>query len=138
MTAKEFFENTARPSAKELQRITIKTLQLFNDGRLSVREAVEKIGKEIGEDIVGGSAGTLMQAGEQFSVRAPQLTSRHIAMKVLEFVPREALKNYLKTGKIAGELSNNPAVKFLAQSAKISIKTAIQELANVAMIKENE
>lgn len=129
--AKELFGDSAKPSPKELSLIAKKILQLFNTGNLAVRESVESIGKEVGEDVVGGAAGALVRTGDQMSVRASNLTKRGVIEKAVEFVPRKAIQLYIKTGNISGDLLSNPMLIKIAKGVGMTIKALVQEVANV-------
>lgn len=130
--AREFFGSTRNPSPKDISKITTQLLQLFNTGKLSVREGVETVGKEIGEDVTGTSAGTLINTGDQMSIRAPNLTMRGIAEKVIEFIPRAVVQNYIKTGKlVGGALEEHPVLQATARLIGVSVKTLAQEVAQL-------
>ena len=129
--AKELLGETAHLSPKELSTLTTRAYQLYNAGKLAVREMVEKAGKEIGEDITGAAAGGLMKAGEQFSIRAPQLTKRTILTKMIEALPRKQLENYVKTGKITGDLLNNSIIKTIGFITGKSGKALLLEIINL-------
>lgn len=133
--AKDFFGGVANPSPKEVSRISTRLLQLYNTGRLPVRESLEKVGGEIGEDISGGAAGALMKTGEQFSIRAPALTRRALLQKMVEYFPRAALKNYAKTGKITGDLLNDPYIKAASNITGKSGKMLLTEIVNIMEVK---
>ncbi len=72
-----------------------------------------------------------MQTGDQFSVRAPNLTTRGIAAKILEWVPRKILTNYGKTGKIAGEMFDSVGMQTLVNIIEHAARTGSQEAINL-------
>lgn len=125
--AKELIGDTANLSAKEIAQAEKRLLQLFNSGNLPLRKGAEELGAKIGEDLVGGSAGTLIKAGDEISVRAKNLTTRGIFEKLGEYFPRQFVQNYIKTGKISGELLNHPITKFLTTVNKATL----QEIVNL-------
>ena len=133
--AKELLGETAHLSPKEISLISNRLLQLFNTGRFAQKEFLEKIGGEIGEDIVGTAAGTAIKTGGQISLRAQNLTKRGIIEKAIEALPRSALQNYISTGKLTGELLNNPILVRIATVAGISTKALLQEIANLSAVK---
>lgn len=124
---KEILGDSAHLSPEELSALTKKMLQLFNSGNLATRQAVEKIGGQTTQDVVGASAGALMKQGEQFSVRAQNLTRRGIIEKVFEYIPRNVVMNYIKTGKITGNLLENKVIKNLAKTAGLSVDGLLRE-----------
>src|SRR3990167_1501067 len=130
--AQELLGTSSNLTAKEISFISTRLLQLFNTGKLATREALESVGKFIKEDIVGTTSGVLMKEGEAISVRAPNLTRRGLVEKALEAIPRAALNNFVKTGKLTGELLNNKIVTRTANALRISVKTLIQEMVNLA------
>ena len=73
-----------------------------------------------------------MKEGEAISVRAPNLTRRGLVEKALEAIPRAALNNFVKTGKLTGELLNSKIVERTAKALGISVKALIQEMVNLA------
>lgn len=109
--AKELFGSTSRPSPKEISQISSRLLQLYNTGRLELRKGFEKVGGEIGEDIVGTTAGTIAKIDDAFSFRAKQLGSRQLIEKVVEFIPRNLIDRYVATGKLTPDIIGNPAVQ---------------------------
>lgn len=131
--AKDIFGSTAHPSAQDVSKITTRMLQMYNAGRTAVREGagsrvgIEQIGEKVGQDITGTAAGALMKAGEQFSVRAPQLTKRAMMTKVIEYLPRKAILDYVKTGQMTGELLNNNFIKVISATTGLSAKAILQE-----------
>lgn len=133
--AQEILGGSAHPSPKDLAIIESRVLQLFNTGKLPVREALEKIGGEVGEDIVGTTAGTLLSTGGQVSSRAINLTKRGLVEKVLESIPREALTNFIKTGNLTGELSSNQILINTAKTLGISVKALLLEAVNLSTTK---
>jgi len=133
--AKELLGDTANLSPKETSLVMSRMLQLFNTGRLPQREFLQTVGTQIGEDITGTSAGTILKTGGQTSVRAPNLTKRGIFEKAIEVIPRGALTNYIKTGNLTGELLNHPAIVNIAKALGISTKAVIQEIVNLSTSK---
>lgn len=133
---KELFGSTRNLSPKETSQISKKLLQLYNTGNLPIKEAAQTLGKEIGEDITGGAAGTLLKTGDQMSVRAPNLTTRGTIEKILEAAPRAAVRNYIATGKITPELSG--FANTTAKTLGISSKSLIQELVSLAENKTTQ
>ena len=131
--ARELFEGASNLGAKEISKVEAKLLQLWNTGKIALREFTEELGEEIGEDIAGTAAGTLIKEGGQVSQRAPALTqgARGIIEKTVELIPRGILRNYLKTGNITPELINHPALLRLARSLKITAKGALLEIINI-------
>lgn len=129
--AKEIFGSTSNLSAREISKIETTLLQLYNSGKMAFREGVEKIGQEVGEDPLGTISGTLIKAGDEVSARAKNLTTRGIIEKVAEFIPREAVKGYIATGKITGGLLSNPTLKAIAKTTGLSIKALVQQVANL-------
>ena len=130
--AQELLGTSSNLTAKEISFISTRLLQLFNTGKLATREALESVGKFIKEDIVGTTSGVLMKEGEAISVRAPNLTRRGLVEKALEAIPRAALNNFVKTGKLTGELLNSKIVERTAKALGISVKALIQEMVNLA------
>ena len=64
-------------------------------------------------------------------MRAPQLTRRTILTKMIEELPRKMLENYAKTGKITGDLLNNPTIKIIGQITGKSGKALLLEVINL-------
>jgi len=124
--AKEIFGSTAHPTPKDVAAITKQLLRSFNSGDLPIRESVEALSKKIGTDPIGAAAGALVKAGDQISVRAPNLVDRNIIMKAVEFLPRVGLMNYIKTGQVTGSLLRNPVVLGLAKTLKVGAKETLQ------------
>lgn len=136
--ARELFGSKANLSPKEKTIISNRLLQLFNTGRLPSREFAEKVGGDIGEDIVGTAAGTAIKTGGQVSMRAQELTRPGIIRQVVEFIPRKSLENYIKTGKISGEIAKNKFIISTAKTLKISVKALLQEAANLSANKTTQ
>lgn len=134
--AKELFGSSANISPKEIDLIGGRLLQLFNTGKLATQQFAEKVGEKVGEDIVGTAAGTLLKTGGQLSVRAKNLTTRGVAEKIIEVVPREVVKNYVETGKIMGEMS--VVVKTLAGILGVTEKVILQDVVNLFTNKRKE
>jgi len=131
--AKEILGSSAHPSPKELSLVASRVLRLFNTGQLPTREALEVIGKEVGEDIIGTSAGTLLKGGGQLGIS--RFSRRDLLQKAIEVIPRKALLNFVETGKITGELANNKLLVATAKTLKISVKALLLEMANLATEK---
>lgn len=128
--AKELFGGSKHLSPLEVSQISGRLLQLYNTGRISLREGVEEIGGEIGEDITGTVAGTIMKLDDAFSFRAQNLGTRNVIMRMIEGIPRKVVDNYVATGKITGEFLKSPAVIKTAKILKISVKSAATFIAN--------
>ena len=124
---KELFGNTAHPSPKEISTISVRLLQMFNQGRGAIKGAVSELGKEVGEDITGTVSGAIIQAGDRISVRAVGLTRRRVVEQILQAVPRAMLKDYIATGKYA-VLEQHPVIKKLAQTLGVTTKILIQDI----------
>lgn len=133
--AKDLLGDTANLGKKELAQLSKKMYQLYNTGNLPVREGMEAVGRATGEDVSGAAAGALMKAGEQFSVRAPQLTKRQIATKIVEYIPRKILTNFARTGAITGDLADNKVVEAISKITGISVKALIQEAVSLSQDK---
>jgi hypothetical protein len=135
---KEIFGDTSHPSASDLSKITTRVLQVFNQGKLALKEGVgdvvglEGILKKIGSDtdLIGKSAGVIMKSGEEVSARALQLTKRELFNKVVEYIPRKTIQAYVKSGNLV-DLSKNPIIKKIAETLRIS---AIQVVNNIAKV----
>lgn len=137
--AKELFGKTANLSGKEISQIEVRLLQLFNTGRMAVREGVGKavgvaqVAKETGEDIIGNVAGTIINTGKQVSANSQTvITRRGIVEKVAEFIPRKVVKNYIATGKIIGD---NNIINAISKITGVSVKTIMQDLVNLTSEK---
>jgi hypothetical protein len=109
-------------------------LRLFNTGRLAEREGVEKIGQEINEDIVGGTAGALIKSGDQMSIRAQNLTKRGVVEKVLEAIPRATIQDYIRSGRLL-DLEAHPVISYTTKLLGLSGKALVQEIANTVSDK---
>lgn len=133
--AKELFGSSANLSPKEVSQIEKRLLQLYNTGNLAMREAAEEVGGEIGQDIVGTAAGTLIKTGDQMSVRAPNLTTRGLFEKAASALPRSIVRSYITTGKMTSEITGNPIVGFLVSATGLTAKAIMQEIANLAADK---
>lgn len=129
--AKELVGDTAHLTPKEQTIVANRLLQLFNTGRLPQRQFAETLGGEIGEDVVGTVAGTAVKTGGQISLRAQNLTQRGLIEKLVEALPRKALENYIQTGKLTGELANNPILVNTAKTIGVTTKAALQEVAQL-------
>lgn len=129
--AQELLGTSANPSPKEIQVISNRLLQLFNTGRLAPREMAEKVGEELGEDIVGTTAGTLLKTGGQISARASNLTKRGITEKIVEALPRSMLNSYIKTGELTADIVDLPIIKTTARAFGISVKALVLEITNL-------
>jgi len=134
--AKELFGSSANLSPKEVSQISMRLLQLYNTGKLEIKEFAEEVGKKVGTDITGTSAGTLLETGDQMSIRAPQLTKRGIAEKVIESIPRKLVQNYVETGKLMGEMGS--VVKALASAFGVAEKVILTEIVNLISNKTEE
>jgi len=124
---KEILGDTSHLSPVELAKLSKRMLQMFNSGNLPVRNSTQAIANQTGEDIVGSAAGTLIKAGDQVSQRAPNLTVRSAAAKILEYIPRAALKSYVSTGKITGNLINNKVIQKIAKTAGVTVDFLFRE-----------
>lgn len=127
--AKELFGTSANLSPKEVSLIEKRLLQMFNTGNRPIREFSEEVGKTLDQDIVGTAAGTLINTGDQVSVRATELTKRGIVEKVLQYIPRAAVSNYVSNGKLTPELSG--IVQFIAKTTGTTAKVILQDIVNV-------
>lgn len=127
--AKEIFGTSRNLSPKEVSQISTKVLQLFNSGKLPVKELAEKVGGTVGTDIVGAGAGTLLKAGDQISIRAPNLTQRGVIEKVVEFVPRALIRNYVATGNLVA-LEKHPIIALLGSVTGTATRVLAQQLAD--------
>lgn len=116
--------------ARGVTMATKKLLQLFNTGNLAARQSMERFGEKVGLDVTGGAAGGLLKTGSNPG-RVPYLTTRGIIEQVGEYLPREAIKSYVATGKITGELLNNPTIKFLIHATKGTARSVLQDIANL-------
>lgn len=133
---KELFGNTGNPSPIETSRITSRLLQLYNTGKLEIKEAIESTGKKVGEDISGAVSGTIMNVDDPFSFRAKNLGIRGITEKILEAIPRKGLDNFVATGKISGELLHNQVITALSKTLNISARALLQEIVNLTADKK--
>lgn len=124
--AKELFGASKNLSPKEVTQITTRLLQMFNSGRTAIRGFADTVGSKVGTDLVGGAAGTLMNAGDQISIRAQNLTARGVAARVFEAVPRSLLKNYVATGHLS-----NPFIQSVLKTTGVASNVLIQELAKM-------
>lgn len=131
--AKEILGSSANPTPKEISLATSRILQLFNTGKLPIREALEEIGEKVGEDIVSTSAGSLLRTGGQAGTA--RFSTRELLSRVLEAVPRKALVNFVETGKLTGELLNNKILVNTAKTLGISVKALLLEMANLSTEK---
>jgi len=133
--AKELLGSSRFPSPKEVSLAEGRILQLFNTGKFETRAFFESLGQELGEDIVGTSAGTLLKTGGQVSARATNLTARGVVEKVFEAIPRKALTNFIKTGRLTGDLLKNRIVINAAKTLNISTRALLLEVANLSTEK---
>lgn len=124
--------------ALEKKRITTKLYQIYNTGSLPQREAAEALGEVIGEDITGTSAGAIIKAGDTFSMRATQLTTRGVAEKFVNAVPRKLLESYAKTGKITGEIGQSDFFNKLISALQIAAKAGSREAINLLESKTSD
>lgn len=134
---KDFFGGSAHLSPSEVSQISVRLLQLYNTGKMPIFNALEKISGKIGEDITGAAAGTLLNTGDQFSVRALKLTQRGLIEKVIEAIPRTLLLNYIKTGNFLGGLSQYPIIQTTAKTLGVS-PTAVLQFANNLILETKE
>lgn len=136
--AKDLFGTSRHLSPTEISQITKKLLRIYNTGEMPVREAVEQVSKETGEDIVGGVAGTLIKTGKEPSIEVTMPTTRNIMTKLTEGLPRTAVKNYIETGKITGELLNSKPVRVLSSGLNISAKSVLQFLTEAGLLQKKQ
>lgn len=134
--AKEIFGGTEHLSPKEVSQISKRLLQLYNTGNLAVREFAEDVGQKIGVDITGTSAGTLLKTGDQQSVRAPNLTVRGAATRILEYLPREAVKNYVESGTLTGVFGKT--IELISKITGLSTKAIMTEIVNLSANKTTQ
>lgn len=132
--AKELFGASAHLSPKEVTQISTRLLQIFNQGRGEIREFAEKVGEKTGKDIVGTSAGTLIKAGDEISVRAKNLTRRGMLEQVAQYIPRALIQNYIKTGDLTS-FATNPVVSTVVTLTGLTAKQIAQMLANLSQGK---
>lgn len=128
--AKDIFGTSRYLSPIEQSQVEKRLFRLYNTGELPVREAVEKIGTEVGEEIVETTAGAIIKTGKQPSVEATMPTPRNMVTKLIEVLPRAAVNTYIKTGKITGELSNSPYIKTAAKLLGLTEREVINLLEN--------
>lgn len=129
--AKELFGSTANLTAKEITKIEKRLLQIYNTGNLAVREAATTIGQKVGSDVGGTVAGTLIKSGRPTT--GVPVAPRGWIIKAVEAIPRQVVQNYVKTGKITGEIAANPIIRNIMKTTGLSIKFIMQEIsANVA------
>lgn len=135
--AREIFQGGGNLSPAEVSKVSNRMLQLFNSGKNALREGVEQVEKNAGEDVTGAASGVLTK-GEFTSQRAPNLSARGIIERAIEAIPRAALKSYIATGKLTAELSENPLVKLAAKVFNTSTKVIIQQMGQLYSDKETE
>lgn len=129
--AKDLFGSSRNLTPSDTSLIAKRLLRLYNTGMLAAREGVEELGTKIGEDVTGGVAGTIIKTGKQVIKEATIPTPRGIVEKLVEFIPREAIKSYITTGQMSGELLKNPALQMASNLTGISTKALLQEMANL-------
>lgn len=125
--AKELFGGSKHLSPKETTQITTRLLQLFNSGRNAIKDFAGEVGQRTGNDIIGSAAGTLMNTGDQISIRAQNLTARGAATKILESVPRALVKNYVESGNLTNPFIRN-VIKTTGVSANVLLQTLAKQL----------
>lgn len=132
--AKEIFGKTANPSPVEITRITKRLLGLFENGAYATREAVEGIGKKVGEDIMGTTAGTIVKGGVPSGL-TPGVSRTGLIEQAFRWAPKAIVNNYARTGKITGD------ARWFINTAKtlgISVKALMQEFVNLTANKTNK
>lgn len=128
--AQKFFVGTKNLSAAQVEKVSSKLLGLFKTGKLELRNFADQVGKTVGTNPVGSSAGTIINSGEKVSPnQIGNFTPRGIIERALESVPRALFKNYVKTGDMLS-LENHPFIQGLVQKTGLPIKTIVQEVLN--------
>jgi len=122
---KDLFGGKSQLSPKEASKVARDILRLFNPGGLAVRESAEKIGGEIGEDIVGTSAGVIAQTGKQVGQNVP-MSLPDIGRQVFQFVPNQIIKNFARTGRVTGDLVEMKALQLISKITGYSIRALLQ------------
>lgn len=136
--AKELFGGSTHLSPLEISQISGRLLQLYNTGRIALREGVEEIGKEIGEDVTGTVAGTIMKLDDAFSFRAQNLGTRNVILKIIEGIPRGLIDSYVATGKMTESFLTHPIIANVAKILKVSVKSAAIFIANQLAEKKKD
>lgn len=134
--AQEIFGSSAHPSPMDVSTITKKLLQIYNTGNTATREFADTVGTKIKNDITGAAAGTLMNVGDNQSMRATELSARGITKKIVQAVPRSVLRSYALTGKMTGDL--NKAVKVFAKGTGFTSKVILQDIVNLMANKTSD
>lgn len=137
--AKEIFGSTRNLSPKETTLITSRLLQLFNAGKTDARNFAETVGKKVGTDITGSSAGSLIHGIEQSAVTAHNIMNpaRSLVTKTLEALPRGIIKNYIRTGNLT-TLEQHPTIQAIASTLRISAIDVAKEIGNLISPNSNE
>lgn len=136
--AQELLGDSAHVSPKEQVVVMNRLYQLFNTGKLPAREFLGEVGDKIGEDIVGTTAGTAIKTSGQVSLRAQNLTAVDLLKQVVQAIPKESLKAYIRTGNLTGDLLTHPAIVRTAKVLNISTKALMVQIANILANKTSE
>jgi len=125
--AKEFFGDNAHieSDAVSLDKIARKLTNLYQDMSLATREELGKIGGKIEEDIAGTAAGTSIKEGATGFGKMPT-SGRDILTQLIQFIPREAVKNFIATGKVTGEM--NTKLRAISDLTGQTLEAIIKEM----------
>ena len=113
-----------------MDKTTREILNLYNPGKFSERELAGRVGKEVGEDIVGaGAGGRIVDPTKGTPI--PFQSKNSILTSALQFIPKKSLENFIKTGNIV----NSTFIINTAKLLRITTRTLMQELANLSQNK---
>jgi hypothetical protein len=91
------FGKNLKPSTDIIRNSTKRVLQIFNEGELPRRMALESVGPEFGQDIVGAAVGQIIGREAPTSAKVASFSQRGILEKIVEAIPRAALKAEIRS-----------------------------------------
>lgn len=113
-------------------------MSIFNVGRSEEQRIASQFSPNINTDIPGTVAGTLIKTGKEPVLSSTIPTPRGVLSKIVEALPRSAVKSYIETGKITGALTNNPVVKKVSSALGISSETLLRDILTSQQNYENQ
>jgi hypothetical protein len=126
--AKYLFGKNSNPTAQELSMAKRRLMSIFNVGRSEEKRIASQFSANIKTDIPGTVAGTLIKTGKEPVLSSTIPTPRGVLSKIVEALPRSAVKSYIETGKITGSLTSNPIVRKVSSALGVSTEALIREI----------
>lgn len=133
--SKEIFGSGANMSPSEVSKVAKRLLRLYDTGNLAQREGAEAVAQATGKDVLGAISGNIVKRDVPEMVRGIAPAPRAALLQAAQALPRQALKNYIATGKISGEITNNKVIKGILKTTGMTLDALMRDLVNLSTNK---